>query len=248
MILVDDIEKACKLIKDSTYALALTGAGISTESGIPDFRSPGVGLWGKMDPMEALSTDVLLNNPEKFYREGFKILRGMENAQPNDAHRILAELEDKGYINGVITQNIDNLHHRAGSKKVYEVHGNTRTCHCMRCKSKYEFKELERQVDAGIKVPKCPKCGGMLRPDVVMFGDMMPQDFELALKEAQKSDLLIVIGSSLEVAPVCYIPDMVPHLIIINLMKTPYDKSADVVFHDKAGKVMKEIRDTMENT
>lgn len=242
---MNDIERASKLIKDSRYAMALTGAGISTESGIPDFRSPGVGLWEKMDPMEALSADVLMNDPEKFYRVGFNILRGMEDAKPNDAHIALAKMEEKGYIKGVITQNIDNLHYKAGSKRIYEVHGNTRTCHCIKCHAIYDFRELGEQVDSGIKVPKCKKCGGMLRPDVVMFGDMMPPDFERAMEEAQKADLILVIGSSLEVAPVCYIPGMVDHLIIINLMETPYDKKADVVFHDKAGVVMRQIRDAM---
>ncbi len=242
---MNDIERSCKLIKDSRYAVALTGAGISTESGIPDFRSPGVGLWEKMDPMEALSADVLMNDPEKFYKIGFEILRGMEDAQPNDAHTALAGLEKKGYLKGVITQNIDNLHYKAGSKRIYEVHGNTRTCRCIKCRAVYDFGELGRQIDSGAKVPKCEKCCGMLRPDVVMFGDMMPPDFERAMEEAQKADLLIVIGSSLEVAPVCYLPGMADHLIIINLMSTPYDRKADVVFHDKAAEVMKQIYDAV---
>jgi NAD-dependent deacetylase len=242
---MDDIEKSSKLIEGSKYAMVLTGAGLSTESGIPDFRSPGTGLWEKMDPMEALSADVLNNDPEKFYKLGFKILRGMEDAEPNDAHVVLAKLEEKGYVKGVITQNIDNLHFKAGSKKIYEVHGNTRTSHCVKCHAKYDFKELGRQVDSGIKVPKCKKCGGMLRPDVVMFGDMMPPDFQRAMEEAQKADLLIVIGSSLEVAPVCYLPGMADHLIIINLTSTPYDRQADAVFHEKAGTVMNQIADCM---
>ncbi|TZE81758.1 SIR2 family NAD-dependent protein deacylase [Calorimonas adulescens] len=245
---MDNIKKACELIINAKYCLALTGAGISTESGIPDFRSPGTGLWEKMDPMEALSTDVLYGNPEKFYREGFNILRGMRDVQPNTAHRVLAWLEECGYIKGVITQNIDNLHQKAGSKKVYEVHGNTRTCHCTRCKSNFDFQEMERQIDSGVKVPKCEKCGAMLRPDVVMFGDPMPRDFDIAIKEAEKCDVLLVIGSSLEVAPVCHIPGMVPHLIIINLLPTPYDKYADVVFHEKAGVVMDNIRETIQNS
>ena len=166
----DQIKKACEMIRNSSKTMVLTGAGVSTESGIPDFRSPNTGLWENMDPMEALSTTVLYNNPKKFYSEGFKMILGMTNAKPNKAHIALAEMERLGYIKGVITQNIDNLHHNAGSKYVLEVHGNTREGSCLNCGTKVGIGEIEEKVLKGEIPPKCDSCGGTLRPDVVFFG------------------------------------------------------------------------------
>ncbi|MEQ2129342.1 NAD-dependent protein deacylase [Caldanaerobacter subterraneus KAk] len=234
-------KKAAELIKSSQKTMVLTGAGISTESGIPDFRSPGTGLWENMDPTEVLSTKVLFNSPEEFYRVGFKILSSMRNAEPNEAHYILSEMEKEGIIAGVITQNIDNLHQKAGSKKVYEVHGNTREGSCLRCGEKVSFELLEEKVAKEEIPPRCDRCGGMLRPDVVLFGDPMPHAFDLALKEVQESDLLIVIGSSLVVAPVNFLPGMVDRLIIINATETPYDYKADVVIREKASYALRNI-------
>jgi NAD-dependent deacetylase len=191
-------EKAARLIKQSRKTIVLTGAGISTESGIPDFRSPGRGLWENLDPMEVLS-----------------------------------EMEKEGIIFGVITQNIDNLHQKAGSKNVFEVHGNTREGSCLRCGKKVSFEILEEKVNKKQIPPCCDDCNGVLRPDVVLFGDPMPYAFDLALKEVKSSDLLIVIGSSLTVSPVNFLPDMVRHLIIINATETPYDYKADVVIREK---------------
>jgi NAD-dependent deacetylase len=243
----DLFKKAADLIKASKKVMVLTGAGISTESGIPDFRSPGTGLWENMDPTEILSTQVLFNYPERFYKIGFKILSSMRNAEPNEAHYILSEMEKKGVIAGVITQNIDNLHQKAGSKKIYEVHGNTREGTCLRCGEKVSFEVLERKVERGEIPPRCDRCNGILRPDVVLFGDPMPYAFDLAVKEVQESDLLIVIGSSLVVAPVNFLPGMVDRLIIINATETPYDYKADVVIREKASYALKNIWDLIKN-
>lgn len=150
--------------------MVLTGAGISTESGIPDFRSPGTGLWENIDPMEALSTSVLYNNTEKFYKEGFNMLLNMTDAEPNRAHYALAEMERLGYIKGVITQNIDNLHYKAGSKYILEVHGNTREGSCIKCGTIVDLNILINKVNNKEIPPKCDKCGGILRPDVVFLG------------------------------------------------------------------------------
>ncbi|HHW58250.1 MAG TPA: NAD-dependent protein deacylase [Clostridia bacterium] len=234
-------KKVTHLIKNSKKVMVLTGAGISTESGIPDFRSPGKGLWENMDPMEALSTRVLFNYPEKFYSVGFKILSSMRNAEPNEAHYILSEMEKEGIIFGVITQNIDNLHQKAGSKNVYEVHGNTRVGSCINCGRKVSFEVLEEKVNKKQIPPRCDKCGGLLRPDVVLFGDPMPYVFDLAVKEVRTSDLLIVIGSSLVVSPVNFLPDLVDHLIIINATETPYDYKADVVMRERASYALRGI-------
>ena len=242
----NDIEKAVYLIKSSSKTMVLTGAGISTESGIPDFRSPSTGLWENIDPMEALSTSVLYNNPEKFYKEGFNILLGMTDAEPNRAHFALAEMERLGYIKGVITQNIDNLHYKAGSNYILEVHGNTRKGYCLNCGNTVDLGALTNKVNDGEIPPKCNACGGMLRPDVVFFGDRLPEDFNIALREVETSDLMIVIGSSLMVAPVNYLPQMAKKLIIINMGPTAMDGIAEVKIEDQAGKVLESILDELE--
>lgn len=234
-------QEAADLILSSKHMLALTGAGISTESGIPDFRS-NTGYYSKMDPMAALSRDTLLNNPRQFYREGFVILKDLQDKKPNEGHYALAQLEDLGYLKGIVTQNIDNLHTRAGSKTVYEVHGHTRTVHCLKCGKTLPFEDYRKKVLMDQEIPpKCPSCGGDLRPDVVMFGDMMPPAFEAAFAAAQNSDLMLVCGSSLVVAPVSYLPGMVKKLIIINKEETPYDYKADIVLHEAIGPALTKI-------
>lgn len=237
----DLIKKASDMIKKSSKTMVLTGAGISTESGIPDFRSPNTGLWENIDPMEALSTTVLYNNPKKFYEEGFKMLLDMTDAKPNDGHYALAEMERLGYIKGVITQNIDNLHNEADSKYILEVHGNTRKGSCMDCGNSVEIKVLTEKVNNEEIPPKCDKCGGTLRPDVVFFGDMLPEAFTIAWDEVNTSDLLIVVGSSLAVAPVNYLPQKAKNLILINKGSTFMDSFADLIIKGGAGETLKAI-------
>lgn len=243
---LEDIKKAARLIRNSNKTMVLTGAGISTESGIPDFRSPNTGLWENMDPMEALSTSVLYNNPQKFYKEGFNILLSMTNAEPNKAHFALAEMEKLGYIKGIITQNIDNLHYKAGSHYILEVHGNTREGSCLNCGNVVDLKVLKFKVDNDEVPPKCDNCGGTLRPDVVFFGDMLPEEFNIAVREVETSDLLVVIGSSLMVAPVNYLPQMAKKLIIINMGPTAMDNFAEVKIEDKAGKTLEAILEELD--
>lgn len=237
----EKLDKLYKMIKTSKSTMVLTGAGMSTESGIPDFRSPKTGLWEKMDPMEALSTEVLYNNPKKFYKVGYKILLSMKDAQPNKGHYALAEMEKMGYIDGIITQNIDNLHHKAGSKYILEVHGQTRTGSCINCGQKVELDVITEKVDKGQIPPLCDLCGGILRPDVVFFGDQLPEDFNIAWEKVKKSDLLIVIGSSLTVVPVNYLPQIAKKVAIINVGKTAYDRYADVVINGKCGLILDEL-------
>lgn len=243
---MDDIRKAADMIKNSSKTMVLTGAGISTESGIPDFRSPNTGLWENIDPMEALSTAVLYDNPKKFYKEGFNILLGMTDAEPNRAHIALAKMEKLGYIKGIITQNIDNLHHQAGSKYILEVHGNTREGSCNTCGDTVDLNVLITKVNNKEIPPKCDKCGGILRPNVIFFGDMLPEDFNIAVQEAESSDLIIVIGSSLMVAPVNYIPQMAKNLIIINVGPTAMDNIAEVLIQGRAGEILEAILDEIE--
>jgi len=223
-----------ELIKKSEKTCVLTGAGISTESGIPDFRSPKTGLWNKYDPMELLSTDVLYRNPKLFYTESLNILMPMIDASPNKAHEMLAVLEKEGYIYSLTTQNIDNLHYRAGSRNIYEVHGHLRTCHCMQCQRSFDFSIIIKKRDNGEIPPLCDKCAGVLRTDVVLFGDRLPECFEDAFNDARDCDLLIVIGSSLQVAPVNMLPQSAKKLVIINMGETLYDRRADILYHEKA--------------
>ncbi|KXO16184.1 putative NAD-dependent deacetylase [Clostridiales bacterium KA00134] len=237
---MDKINKAAELILKSKKLMALTGAGISTESGIPDFRSEK-GYYSSMDPMRALSREILIYEPTRFYSEGYKILEDLQGKKPNDGHFALAELERMGVLTGIVTQNIDNLHHFAGSKKVYEVHGESRSVSCMSCGKTYGFHVLEEKVKNHEIPPRCRACGGTLRPNVVMFGDAMPDDFYEAMEEINETDTLLVVGSSLQVAPVNMIPRYVDNLIIINRDPTPEDKNAAFVFHDEAGKVLRAL-------
>ncbi|MDO5041628.1 MAG: NAD-dependent deacylase [Peptoniphilus sp.] len=239
---MDNIKKAAEMIVNSTKTFALTGAGISTESGIPDFRSD-TGYYSKMDPMEALSRDVLINDPKRFYSEGFVILRDLYDKKPNKGHLALAKLEEMNLLSGIITQNIDNLHVKAGNKTVYEVHGESRNVHCMDCGTQYDFSVMKQKVEAGEIPPKCDRCGGILRPNVVMFGDMMPEDFVIAQSELRDTELMIIVGSSLTVSPVNFLPNLVDKMIIINQSSTPFDRKADVVFHEGAGEVLGKILD-----
>lgn len=237
----DDVYKVIGgLMIKSRMTVVLTGAGISTESGIPDFRSPGTGLWSNTDPMEVLSRDVLYKNPVKFYNEGFKLLVAMTRAKPNTAHFILAKMESEKLVHCIITQNIDNLHYQAGSKHIMEVHGHLRTAHCIKCKGIYGFEELLAKVDNGEIPPLC-NCGGMLRPDVVLFGDNLPHCINDAWDMAGKCDLMIVIGSSLQVAPVSNLPGLAKRLVIINIGDTSYDEKADILCREKASTALDKI-------
>ncbi|MDI3543128.1 MAG: NAD-dependent deacetylase [Candidatus Atribacteria bacterium] len=240
------IKEAASFMGKHKPWLVLTGAGISTESGIPDFRSPGSGLWEKYDPMEILSTDVLFNRPQIFYREGLPVLMKFENAQPNRAHYILAEWEKKSLVKAVVTQNIDSLHYKAGSQKVLEIHGHLRSGHCLKCQVSFPIKAIKERVDEGDIPPHC-RCGGIIRPDVVLFGDMLPPCFEEAVELAHRFPLL-VIGSSLQVSPANFLPSYSPYLIIVNLESTPFDHRARFVLQGKAGEILDELDKAMENS
>ncbi len=242
-----------KLILSSKKTVVLTGAGISTESGIPDFRSPDSGIWTKFDPF-SMTSDILYNDPEKFYRNGLKFLEflySMRNSEPNKAHIALAEMEKLGLISAVITQNIDSLHKKAGSKKVYEIHGSLMEAYCMRCKSRTSFDELVEKVSSGNIPPDCSVCSkngkrGILRPDLVLFGDLLPESFNISVREAGSSDMLMVVGSSLEVSPANQLPMESKKFIIINREATYYDGMAEIVWHESAGVALEEILDELK--
>ncbi len=243
------IEQLAELIETHENVYALTGAGISTDSGVPDFRSPGTGLWEKVDPIAVSSVDVLENNPRLFYEAGFSRFAKISSAEPNQGHRVLAELEAGGYIKGVVTQNIDGLHIKAGSKNVWEVHGHLRTGYCLGCKKKYPFEELVHQVELKRIPPVCHNCYSVLRPDVVLFGDPMPIFFfELQHKLQMECDFMLVVGSSLVVYPVADLPRLAKNLAIINNQPTDYDPKAVVVIRKSISSALGDLQQKLCTT
>jgi len=243
----DKIKRIVEMLKESDRTLALTGAGVSTESGIPDYRSPGTGLWTKMNPTEVANVTALRRDPARFYNSNLERWTMYADSQPNIAHTALAQLEKDGLLLGIITQNIDGLHVKAGSKRVYEVHGHLRTCRCFDCEASYPFSELTDQHGKGINPPRCAKCNGVLRPDIVLFEDAMGQDYFLASRMIIGCKLLLVVGSSLQVYPVASLPEHAKKLIIINQQPTPYDRYAEIVINDvKAGQVFTDLMNALK--
>ncbi|MGB9866886.1 MAG: SIR2 family NAD-dependent protein deacylase [Bacillota bacterium] len=235
-----NVSRLADLVCSANHFVVLTGAGVSTESGLPDFRGRGTGLWEEVDPMEVLSADALEYRPDLFYTTGLSLLGAFTEVEPNEAHKALARLEQAGLLKAVITQNIDSLHQKAGSRRVIEVHGHLREATCMECGRKFPFCKLAEKAKAGEVPPRC-ECGGKMRPDVVLFGDPMPPAFAEAVEEANRSDFMLVIGSSLQVAPAAYLPRLAGRLAIINMEPTPYDWRAEVVIREKAGLTMSQL-------
>jgi NAD-dependent deacetylase len=242
---MDKIKSLVKDIQDAKNIVAFTGAGISAESGIPTYRGEG-GLWTKYDPSKYASIGYFLQNPS-YYWNFFKDVRYpiLKKVKPNNAHRALFEMEVAGKLKAVITQNIDGLHQEAGSSFVIELHGTTRTIICKDCSRKYTlgeaFAKLKKQIP-----PLCSKCDGILRPDVVFFGEMLdPEILRDAYAAAGSCDFLLAVGSSLVVYPAADIPMRAKQagakLAIINKGSTPLDSAADYVINDAAGKVMPQI-------
>jgi len=242
---MQQIEKAADLFARARYAVVLTGAGISTPSGIPDFRSPGSGLWEKVDPMMVASILAFRLWPQAFYNWLHPLAELMLNAQPNPAHRALADLENMGLLKAVITQNVDNLHQKAGSTTVYELHGHLREATCTRCRTIVPARPLIEKFIADAQVPRCP-CGGVMKPNVVLFGEQLPLDVLIAAQqEAETCDLMLVAGSHLDVAPASSIPLLAKRrgakIIIVNYQPTYLDPHADVVIHEDVAVVLPKI-------
>lgn len=238
------MEKLALILEEEENCYALTGAGISTASGIPDFRSPGTGLWEKTDPMKTSTLEVLERDPRFFYEAGFSRFARIADAEPNGGHFALARLEELGLIKGLVTQNIDGLHVKAGSQQVWEVHGHLRSGHCMGCGLGYPFRELVRQVEEKIIPPLCHNCSSVLRPDVVLFGDAMPSFFfDLQRLIEEDCRFMVVVGSSLAVYPVAHLPRLAERVAIINRDPTPYDQHAAVVIRDDISLALKGLLD-----
>lgn len=204
---MDRMEEAAKLLAESSWTVALTGAGISVDSGIPDFRSPG-GLWDRFDPYEYAHIDAFRRDPDKVWTMLREMNDIIHNARPNEGHQALANLESKGILKAVITQNIDNLHQEAGSREVIEFHGNGRTLVCLDCGSKFNTEDAQkRAMEKGEWPPSCPNEGSALKPDVIFFGEAPPlEESARAQQHAQESDVMLVVGTSATVFPANGIP------------------------------------------
>ena len=225
-------EELAGLIRSSERVVALTGAGVSVPSGIPDFRTPGKGLWAKVDPMAVATIDAFHRDTKRFwdfYRPRFHDLADKE---PNSAHEALAELERRGLLEAVITQNIDRLHRKAGSEEVIEVHGSIATASCTSCPASYPLEQVESLFDAE-GIATCTCCAGKVKPDVVLFGEMLPAEAMARADElCSAADLLLCVGSSLEVYPVAGLPEVTlgrgGRIAIVTRSSTPYDGDAVV--------------------
>ena len=247
-----NIEFAADLIRQSKHTVILTGAGVSTPSGIPDFRSSGTGLWSKDEPLEVASLSTFRTKPSLFFDWFRPLARQMFDARPNSAHIALAELEKKGYVRSIITQNIDVLHQKAGSKNVIEMHGTLQTLTCTQCYHKEQAETYIEVLVETVKIPQCPKCGQMLKPDVILFGEQLPQTaWFTAQKESRTCDLMLVAGSSLEVLPVAGLPmqalDRGAHLIIINNNPTYLNVRADVSILEDVATILPAIKERVFN-
>ena len=238
-----------KWLRESTKTVVFTGAGISTESGIPDFRSPG-GLWSKYDPedftfQKFLSSEISRKNYWKMSTEAFSVIA---RAKPNEAHLAVAELERMGLVHWVITQNIDGLHQLAGTsrERIIELHGTCRTVSCLQCRKQWAREEVHEMVLGGVEVPKCDECGGILKPDTISFGQAMPErETAEAFRISSECHLFIVMGSSLLVQPAASLPVVAKRagakLVIINRDPTYLDSMADLVIRGSCGDTMRAV-------
>jgi NAD-dependent deacetylase len=243
---LEAIEYAAGLIRDARHVVVLTGAGLSTQSGIPDFRSEGSGLWSKDEPLEVASLLTFRTHPELFFKWFRPLARQIFFAEPNAAHNALARLEAGGHLQAVLTQNIDMLHHKAGSQRVFELHGTLRHLSCTQCYRQFGYESYLLPFVENGKIPYCPDCNAILKPDVILFGEQLPQKVLFgAQSESRNCDLMIVIGSSLEVLPVAGLPmqalDRGAHLIIINNSDTYLHVRADIVIPDDVATIIPAI-------
>ena len=248
------LEQIAQWITTSKRVVVFSGAGLSTESGIPDFRSPG-GVWDRYNPEDFNFQNFLASETsrEKYWQMATEMYEPMKKAQPNLAHLTIAEMEKLGKLDCIITQNIDGLHFKAGNseEKVIQLHGTAIYVSCLSCKKRYDRDEIQERIREGTKAPYCDDCGGPLKPATISFGQSMPErETEEAYHRSSLSDLFIVIGSSLVVQPAASMPLVAKRngakLVIINRDPTPYDNMADIVIHGQAGPIMASVLEKLK--
>lgn len=247
---MDPVDRLAGAIRGAKAGIAFTGAGISTESGIPDFRSPG-GVWSKHKPVYY---DEFLASREarvRYWKMRVQLHREFGAAEPNDGHRAIARFEDAGHLTAVITQNIDGLHQAAGSRRVIELHGTALSVECIGCHREWTPAEVLLRVEAGDEAPDCEECGQPLKSKTVSFGQPMPQaEMEESARLAVASDLCLAIGSSLVVEPAASIPRLATEygakLVIINKTETPLDHAADLIIREPIGDTMRAVLDRID--
>lgn len=237
----NQLQQLCKWLKESSHTVILTGAGMSTESGLPDFRS-NQGLWHGRDPQEIASIDAIYQRRQDFVDFYRWRIKEIENHQPNEGHEIITTLQRQGYIQHILTQNVDGFHQQAKSFHVVELHGTLREVYCMDCGLSLSS---ERYLEDRGEI--CSQCQGFLRPKIVLFGEMLPEEaINKAFKEVQDAELIIVLGSSLQVSPVNMLPLEAKHnearFVIINLEETYLDNQADMVIHGKIGDTLRQVQ------
>ncbi len=250
-LLDENMRVVVDLLRQARYAVSLTGAGISTPSGIPDFRSPNSGLWENADPFKVATIFGFKTRPQDFYNWIRPLAATVMRAQPNPAHTALARMEQRGILKTVITQNIDMLHTRAGSQSVVEVHGHFREMTCISCYHIYESTPFITPFLETGAIPHCLRCGGVLKPNVILFGEQLPiRELIAAQQAAAQCDVMLVAGSSMEVAPACDLPVKARQhgaaVVIINLEETPVDAMAQVIIRDDVAAILPQIADALE--
>jgi len=245
----DMIKRAAELLYNSRNVVAFTGAGVSTESGIPDFRSPG-GIWEKYEPVYYQDFLASEEARQKYWLRSKAIYPVIRDARPNPTHMALVELEKMGKLDCIVTQNIDRLHHKAGNsaEKIIEIHGTNAFAICLDCQRVYPRQEIQKRLEENDKIeaPHCRECKGLLKDATISFGQPMPEkETAEANRRAQACDLMLTLGSSLVVYPAAYLPQYArqagARLIIINMTATPLDHLADVVLHAKTGEALQRI-------
>jgi len=240
------IARAGQLLYQARAVVVFSGAGLSTPSGIPDFRSPGSGLWDAVDPFEVASLTAFRHHPERFYKWVRPLAARILEAAPNAAHRALAGLEAAGKVHAVITQNIDRLHQRAGNRIVHEIHGSLETATCGCCHRRYEAADLMLGFIRDGRLPRCAQCGVILKPDVILMEEQLPRlVFQRAREAARRCDLMLVVGSSLEVMPAAGLPlealNQGAKLILVNYGATYLDERADVLIQADVAEAVPQI-------
>jgi NAD-dependent deacetylase len=246
------IDAACRLIQKSSNTVALTGAGVSTKSGIPDFRSPN-GLWTKIDPDKFATINAFLNDPKGWWELALDFAPTILKAKPNPSHTTLAKLEKMRLLQWLVTQNVDGLHQKAGSKNVLEVHGSIFSATCTFCHGHVGRDYILKTIKKRQIPPMCPQCGGLLKLDAVFFGERLPPlTLDKAFDAARNCQLMLAIGTFLVVYPVAMLPTVAlqsgAKLIIINQEPTPFDDEADIVFHAEAGETLTQLMNAMKSS